>query len=179
MKEVFAEDAIEGQMYMFVLGPENVIKMKVITINKASTKRGEVVTSVTVDDERYPGNFSRISGGTKFLEYDEEFYTQAKALKLKEKAAQKVLQAKEESKSIVKKEKEVVVKIPRSRVIDTELAKCAVENAAPNWEVIALKVLKDTGALESDKSSIVAQAKARYKWYTVDGKVNPQLEVVK
>lgn len=178
--EILAENAVEGQCYLLELSESLVIKMQVHSISKIDTGRGEIVAGVTVIDERYPGSFSRIAGGTKFLEYDEEFYLQKKAA-LTEGRKKKVADVQE--KAIVKKEKKVKEvaekKIPRSLIIDRELAAAATQSVIPDWEMVAQKVIQETGTPEKDKSSVISQAKARYKWYTVDGKVNPQIGAVK
>lgn len=73
------------------------------------------------------------------------------------------------SKKVVKKPTE---KVPRSQIIDRELLRYK-KGEEVDWNAIASKVIQAKAAPEDKRTSIINQAKTRFKWYTVEGKKNP------
>lgn len=178
---IHAKDCKENTDYLLVISPASVYKVTVVKINKIVDNRGkETVSSVSVKDERYPGQPSiAISGETALLEFDEAFYNDAllKRKSAKANVKEKAASNKETNKSQdqIKNNKEETMarkKNPRSHIIDQCLA-AVPAGQTPDWNKIVEKVIESGRGTTEEAKNIIFQAKLRHKWYTVDGETNP------
>lgn len=158
-KILLAKDASENTKYLI---SGLLYNIKVIKINRIGNT--DFVTSVTVDSEAEPFRKVQISGDTELIPYSDEWHkwspkVQVKAEKLMSKVDHKKLQEKKPS---------------RASIIDREIYLSMQKNQIPVWEDIAKKVKENGAAKENvDNKHIIAQAKSRYKWYSVDSIPNP------
>lgn len=171
---IYAKNGQIDTTYLLVISPSSVYKVTIKTINKTEDNKGKTtVNSVSVMDERYPGQLHTISGESPLLEFDEEFYNKSKSLR------------KETDKTVVKKEEKVNLpnqklketkpvartKNPRSIIIDKYL-KEVPEGSKPVFSEIADKVLVELETKEEDKASLKTKIinQARIRFYNLSKK---------
>jgi len=171
---IYAKDGEIEKSYLLVISPTSVYKLTIKKINKTENNKGDVsVSSVSVLDERYPGQLNTISGDTYLLEYDEEFYKKSKSLrKEKEKPIIKNEEKINQNSSKLKETKPVArTKNPRSVIIDKYL-KEVPEGQKVNSKEIAQKVLEQTKEPEDHLKKVIAEVNVRNWMFSKGGKVN-------
>ncbi len=180
---IYAKDGEIEKSYLLVISPTSVYKLTIKKINKTENNKGDVsVSSVSVLDERYPGQLNTISGDTYLLEWDEEFYNKAKSLRKKDskevktevntdtKDEEEKLKSKKEVK--IKETKPVArTKNPKSQIIDKLLAEVP-EGQKVIAEEIAQKVLEQTKEPEDHLKKVIAEVNVRNWMFSKGGKVN-------
>ncbi len=160
---VLAKYAKEGKDYLLVLSPSSIYKL---TIKRISKTDDNTCNSVSVIDERHPGQIISISPETSLLEWDDELYNKIK--KTRKNDTKVVINHKK-----VKQTKESTMPRtanPRSKVIDELLLKVQ-EGEKPDFQKIASDVVSALSLPEEDTKKVIAQARVR--WYNLKKEKNP------
>lgn len=148
---IYAKDADIGVPYLTSTGKKLVVRSKNIS--------GDVMNSVTVEEDGWVGPIP-ISALSVIYPYDASKRNSLNTTTTRQRSTS--MSNTDETKPV-----------PRSKIIDAELAKLAGTELAPDIEAIATAVISAGSALEEDRAKVKNQIKARHHWYVTGKKTNP------
>lgn len=163
------KDCEVGGIYMMISSRKSATRVELVQLNKTGAYGGndsELVGATVKFLDKNQFGTDRISAGTEVYDLNESLLN--KILKVQNKTTAKEKEKTKEQDSSPKR-------LPRSVTIDAQLAIYAKQGIEPDFEKIADAVIAIGSASDKTKSNVISQAKQRHKWYTVDGKTNPQL----
>ena len=169
---ILAKDCKIGETYLLVLAPSSIYKIVIKSINIGFDN---VISSVGINDERYPSKLINISGDSPLVEWDEQLYNNSKKQRSEKREEIKISNSNNFVKKVNKSQEVKSMsqnKNPRSKVIDELLAQ-VVDGTTPNFQEIALKVIKEVNGSEEDLKKVTSQIRVRHWTFTKGGKKNP------
>jgi hypothetical protein len=161
---ILAKDAVVGEVYL-----TTVMRYKIKVLRKEGNQ-------IIVSSELHPGKEIKIFAHTELLLVTPDQVDPKPAVIPEDSKEEEIIDSEDTLNTSIQTIGEPTMaqnKNPRSVIIDTELLKYKKGDEVP-WNKISDKVISAGKGTEKDAKNIINQARVRFKWYTEQGKTNPQ-----